>query len=129
MPAAFLADHKERGALTTVVHDGSVPAHNPGEAPVTIPEGRPIGVKKSLGVSDRGDTGIGIFAIVVPYEDAAVRYHTCGIIRIRPEVDEVASMAQPLVEDSCRVVLVQAKLEVFVRIEWLVWLAQQPAIP
>src|ERR1700712_3458780 len=44
-------------------------------------------------------------------------------------MDQVAPVAEPLVEDSGGKFLVQAKFKIHMGIEWAVWFAKQPAFP
>src|SRR6478609_5033849 len=44
-------------------------------------------------------------------------------------MNQVAAVAEPLVEDSGGKFLVQAKFKIHMGIEWAVWFAKQPAFP
>lgn len=67
--------------------------------------------------------------VVGPCVDTAIGNHTLWIAFVRPEVDQVAAVAHPLVEDAGGEILVQAKFQVDMRVEGLIRLAEQPSLP
>ncbi len=129
LPPSFLGGDEKGCALATVVFDRSVPAHNAREAPVAVPEGRLVGVEEPFGIGHSRHTGIWIFPVIVPDEDATVRDHARGMGLVCPKMYQVAAVAEPLVEYPGGKLLVEPEFKINMGIEWPVWFAQQPTLP
>src|SRR5438105_15061953 len=84
---------------------------------------------KALGISEDYAGGVGILASVAPHHNPAVGRSARGSGGAGPQVDQIAGMAHPLVEDAARKIPVEPELEIHARIESLIRPVEQPAFP
>jgi hypothetical protein len=108
---------KKSSALSSIIRDCSVAAHDPGEAAETVAECHLVRIEESFGVVDGSDHGIGILAAVLPGEDSAIGHDALGIGFAGPEVKEIAAMSHPLIEDTGRKIFVEPELKINMRID------------
>ena len=127
--AAFFTNEEQRCALASVVFDRAVSALNPAVAAIAVGKRRRISVEKSLGVRERDGDIVRILAPILPSEDAAGRCRANWMRLIRPKVNQVRPMTEPLIENAGGKVAIQPEFHINVRVEWAVRFSQKPALP
>ena len=100
MRSSLAGDEKQRGALAAIVFDRAVSSLNAAEAPIAIRKRGRVGVQKTLWIDERNRDVVRIFAAVLPGEDAARSRGANRICFFGPEVNEVARVTEPLIDDA-----------------------------
>src|ERR1700678_4669621 len=129
LPSSFAGDREQRSSFTAIILDGAVASVNSGKASITVAEDCFIGIEKSLRIDDGRDAGIGIVPSVFPGEDTAVGNDTFRIRFIGPKMNQIAAVAEPLIEDAGREVFIEPELEIYMRVERTIGFPQQPPLP
>ena len=115
------------GCLRRRCYQRRLLAHDAREAVAIVAEAGGVAHQKSLRDIQQRLERVRILAAVMPGEDAAMRHHRARKVVVHEVVDQVDSVAHPLVGDAAREVLVQAEFEVQPRVEGPIRFVEQPA--
>src|ERR1035437_7825649 len=100
-----------------MVLDGACSTMYSGKAAIAVSKYRLIGVEKAFRIDDCSHTRIWILPPIFPGEYSTVGNDAFWISLPGPEMHQVAAMAEPLIEESRRVVLIKPEFQIHMRIE------------
>src|SRR4029079_14029337 len=126
--AALLDQLPPRTALAADVHERALLAHDARKTVGVVAEARGV-AREERRVLDESLERVGIFAAVVPREDAALRHDRARRLVVQEEMDEIDAVAHPLIRDAARELAIQAELEIQLRVERPIGLGHQPLLP
>src|SRR5579862_4724219 len=124
LSSPFPRNQEEGCSFAPIIFNRSVAPLYPRKASIAVAECRLVRIQKSFRVGHRGNARIGIISSVLPNEDSSTGDDAFRIRLIGPQVNHVATVAKPLIEDSRREIFIQPELEIYMRIEGAIWFSQ-----
>ena len=118
-----------RTSFASDVDQGRRFPHDPREAVAIVAEARGVAHQATFRILQQRLEGVRILAPVFPGEDAAVSDHRPGERVIQKVVDQVDTVAHPLIGDAAGEIFVEAEFEIHPGIEGPIRLGEQPAAP